>query len=228
PYQTTDKQFAEEFDAEETRLFDSANRRSVSYETVNAAPVKSTTNAEKIEVTTAGMVQLSGAELISMGVTDKWLQKSNQQNLKNQLKLTHLGQAVPFDFFPDNGGMLEFRSTAFTTDYTTRSVYVLSWQGNSANSSQTNIKFTRSGFPAIQGMVRIEQNNDYAAFVAANADPWIWAYIGAGEATTVNFDVPQLASGTGKTSVQIGFSGATDNVHSLSAVLTGQHVSNIP
>lgn len=230
PYPTTDEQFADECDAEEDRLFDSASLRSTSHEMVNPVPIKSTTGAEKIEVTTAGIVQLSGAELTAMGMPKDWLEKANLQKLKTKLKLTHLGQAVSYDFFPDQGdsGILEFRSTAFSTDYTNRSVYILSWQGNSANSSsQSQIEFTRSGFPETQGMVRIAQNNFYAPFVAADADPWIWTYIGAGEATTVDFDVPELAADTGRISIRIGFSGATNHVHSLSAVFNGQHVGEV-
>ena len=232
PFPVMEKPLAEEFDRVETELYERESRRFDSSKKLKSAVrgrsvSKSSANAIKIQVAAAGKVQLTGAELIDMGFPEKWLQESKLSKLKNRLKLTHLGQTVPYEFFPDQGdsGILEFNAVAFSTDYTDLSVYVLSWLGKTASSG---IEFTRSGFPEIPGMARIEQNNYYMGFVAEEADPWIWTYLSAGALKTVDFDVPHLVDvGSDPIPVRIGVVSATDHVHSLRAFLNDQYVGDV-
>ena len=236
PFPVKGKLLTEEFDRVETELFERESRRIVFAEKIKSRVsrfvkfLKSRTNAIKIEVAAAEKVQLDGAELIEMGVPERLLQLKNKKWREKLLNLTHLGQAVPYEFYPDQGnsGLLEFSASAFSTDYTNRSVYVLSWAAGKWTNGLPEIDFTRSGFPLIAGMTRIEQNSFYAGFVAEGADPWIWTFISAGTPQVIRFDAGNIAAiAANEVPVSIGVTSATDHAHIVGAYLNDHYIGEI-
>ena len=236
PFPVKGKLLTEEFDRVETELFERESRRIVFAEKIKSRVsrfvkfLKSRTNAIKIEVAAAEKVQLDGAELIEMGVPERLLQLKNKKWREKLLNLTHLGQAVPYEFYPDQGnsGLLEFSASAFSTDYTNRSVYVLSWAAGKWTNGLPEIDFTRSGFPLIAGMTRIEQNSFYAGFVAEGADPWIWTFISAGTPQVIRFDAGNIAAiAVDEVPVSIGVTSATDHAHIVGAYLNDHYIGEI-
>jgi len=233
PFPVLDERLAEEFARVEKRLTDAEAGRSSPKPIFQSNPAPSRKNmflggspsdsgAIKIEVSDAGTVQAPIAELISMGLPEAL------PGQPGSLQLTYLGESIPFQVIPGQGdpGVIQFMSSAISTDYTNRNVYVLSWQRSIPKPS---VEFTRSGFSTLSGMERIERNIFYAGFVAKNADPWIWGFINTSATPEpFSFDVLNLGpQGVDPVAVRIGFSGGTDHMHTVKAKLNGQAVGEV-
>lgn len=179
-------------------------------------------NGVKIEVAQAGLVSVSLVDLIAQGMP--------ATTLPGDLRLTNLGQPVSFQLVRDGNGTpaMTFRAEALSTDYTGRNVYVVTW--GEIRTPVPALGLTRSGFPLVPGMTRVEQNVLYAPFAPQGADPWVWDLLVAGEAAgPYAFDVPlprppQLRI---PVRVRVGVVGGSDHVHTVSASINGFAVGQV-
>jgi hypothetical protein len=176
----------------------------------------------KIEVAQAGQVSVSLVDLIAKGMpaTTPWA----------DLRLTNLGEPVSFQLVRDANGTpaITFHAEPLSTDYTGRNVYVVTW--GEIRTPVPALGLTRSGFPLVPGMTRVEQNVLYAPFAPQGADPWVWDLLVAGEeAGPYAFDVPlprapQLRM---PVRVRVGVMGGSDHVHTVSASINGFAVGQV-
>jgi hypothetical protein len=123
---------------------------------------------------------------------------------------------------------MAFEAETLSTDYTGSNVYVVTWGAQLPPAPA--VPFTRSGFPAVKGMVRVEENVLYAPFVPQGADPWIWDLLVAGEpAGPYEFDVAgqrPLSAGA-PVRVRVGVVGGSDHVHTVSASINGYSLGQV-
>jgi hypothetical protein len=232
PFSISDEHLAQEFNGVEKRLADGdlpkANREQTKENALRVSRIShsgeaTVSGAIKIEVSDAGTVRLSIGDLISMGLPTGSFGKPNK------LRLTNLGQSVPFEIVSGSAGpeAIQFTSEILSTEYTDRNAYVFSWQ--SGIPSKISVELTRSGFPEQPGMFRIEQNLFYAPFVAQGADPWIWGLLTTSlPSDPFTFDIPNLvADGADTTSVRIGLAGGSNHSHTVRAWINGQAVGTV-
>lgn len=227
PFPVGDTRLKEEFEAVEAQVRDRAAPRTQPTMQPVVPVIRrasgSGSGALKIQVSAAGIVQVSAADLTAAGMPAGLLAQPQK------LRLTNLGNPVPFEILPAGGppDSIQFVSSKLTTDYTNHNVYVLSWTKKAPPAPAVSL--TRSGLALNPGMVRIEHNNFYAPFVGADSDPWIWDWIFTpGPSVTISFDVPDLVpQSSGMVDVRIAFSGGYDHQHTVKATLNGQLVGQI-
>jgi len=187
---------------------------------LNEPPRGFSDNGVKIEVSAAGPVRVPLADLVAQGMPPRFVETPEK------LHLTNLGRPVKFQVSNEGGRALVFQAESFGTDYTGRNVYVVSWQAGLPPAPA--VAFTRSGFPTVPGMVRVEQNLLYAPFVAEGADPWIWDLLVSGQgATSYAFDVPNLRPGSEPIAVRIGVVGGSNHHHTVEAAINGSPVGSL-
>jgi Peptidase family C25 len=172
----------------------------------------------KIEVTGPGQVRVPLEKLAASGFS---LKAASEQK---RLGLTNNGRQVPFTLTSD---ALGFQATEFSSDYTDRNVYILSW-GLARQIGGSQVAFTRSGPPLLPGFTRRQEDHVYAAFLDRRADPWVWDLLlpGAGLGAYM-FDLEGLAPVTGNVAVRISFAGATSHTHLIDAFLNGVRVGGV-
>ena len=189
-----------------------AAARLAPFRPVAPIPVPSV-SAVRIETRGRGPVEVSLEALRAAGLSGRALQNPRR------LRLTSLGLPVRFRVLEDDDHVpvaLEFEAEPLETDYTDRNAYVVSLTGAKAPS----VALTRSGFPRRPGTLRVETNSFYVPFVARAADPWLWAFLGAGP-SQVAFDLPGLVAADGQVPVRVGLVGGSDHEHRVSVGLNG-------
>ncbi|MEW6368301.1 MAG: C25 family cysteine peptidase [Acidobacteriota bacterium] len=179
--------------------------------------------ALKLEVSRVGIVRVPVADLVAAGLPAEYAATPEQ------LRLTNLGQVVGFNVLKDAGGAatIEFVSTAFATDYSSRNVYVVTW--GAATAPAPSVHFTKSGFAEFPGGTRVEQNLFYAPFIAQGGDPWVWNFLSTWfPPDELSFDLPSLAAPpAGSIPVRIGVVGGTDHTHTIEAWINGNRVGQV-
>jgi hypothetical protein len=172
--------------------------------------------ALKIVFARAGLAQVPLVDLVRAGLPPGAL---------SRLRVTRLGQAVPFTVSPGNAPTLRFRVQGLSTDYTDQDVYVVSWGGRAEGGPL--VPLTRSGPALLPGRVRIQQDRFYAPFLPRPADPWIWEALTVGEGGPFDFDLPEAASATGEVAVRIYLSGGSEATHTVAARIGGLPVGTV-
>jgi hypothetical protein len=176
------------------------------------------TSGVKIEVAQAGPVKVPVADLVAAGLP---------AGATRQAQLWNLGRPVPSRILTDETGAaaLTFVSETLSTDYTGRNPYVLTWGGRRPLAPA--VPFTRSGFPAVPGMHRVEQQVFHAPFVPRPGDPWIWDLLGSGmTGGPYTFDLPGLIPAPSAVPVRVGVVGGSDHRHTVQVTLNGQAVGS--
>jgi hypothetical protein len=166
--------------------------------------------ALKIEVASAGTVELTFADLQAAGIPAAAAQRPER------LRLSNLGRPVAFTLTKTG---LRFRTERLATDYTGLNPYVLAWAALPARSP---VALTRSG-PALEpGFLRIEQDVLYAPFVDRAADPWIWDVVSAAAtAGPYTFDLPGYVATGGTLPVRVALVGGSEHRHSVQVEING-------
>jgi hypothetical protein len=165
----------------------------------------------KVEVSHAGVVTVPLAQLAAQGLPTE----------PERLRVTNLGRPVPFRVV--DGG-IQFASEELSTDFTGDNVFVIS----SGLVPPLAVELSRSGFPRVPGMVRVEQDMFFAPFVTPGMDPWVWDFLSTAFPTgPETFDLPGLVSPGSAVRVRIGLLGATDHRHSVAAEINGVPVGQV-
>jgi hypothetical protein len=166
----------------------------------------------KVEVSHAGVVTVPLAQLAAHGLP---------VDHPDRLQVTNLGRPVPFRV---GDGGIQFRAEELSTDFTGENAYlVTAWMP-----PPPTVELSRSGFPRVPGMVRVEQDVFFAPFVTPGMDPWVWDFLSTAFPTgPETFDLPGLVSAGGAVRVQIGLLGATDHRHSVAAEINGVRVGQV-
>jgi hypothetical protein len=172
--------------------------------------------AVKIEMGRAGLARVAVADLLPWGFPSGPVHP-------RVVRLTNLGLPVPYQVEMGTGGdpeALTFAAEEMSTDYSGRNVYVLSW---GAPTPVATVALTRSELPRVPGMVRVERNQYYAAYLPQDADPWIWDLVISGTpAGPWPFDLPGLVPGqSGTARMRLRVVGGSDHTHSLTAYING-------
>jgi hypothetical protein len=141
----------------------------------------------------------------------------------SQVHLTSFGRPVAYQVESGPSGepvALHFVAEELSTDYSGQNVYVLGWGPAAPTGS---VPLTRSEFPRTLGMVRVETNQYYAAYLPQDADPWIWDLVIAGQPSGPwAFDLPGLVPGqAGLIPARVRVVGGSDHVHALTAYVNG-------
>lgn len=182
-----------------------------------AAPSSESPRAVKIEVRSAGRVDVSFVDLQAAGLPAAAAERPER------LRLSNLGRPVAFSVTKTG---LRFRAEALATDYTGVNVYVLAWGPLPA---RLPVALTRSGPALAPGFVRVEQDVLYAPFVDRAADPWIWDVVGATTAAgPYMFDLPGFVpAGVGSVPVRVALVGGSEHQHTLDAEINGSAVGSV-
>ena len=178
--------------------------------------------AVKIEMGRAGIARVLVSDLVPWGFPGGPIDP-------RVVRLTNLGRPVPYKVESGPSGdpvALTFTAEELSTDYSGRNVYVLSW---GAIAPVASVKLTRSEFPRAPGMVRVERNQYYAAYLPQDADPWIWDLVITGfPAGPWAFDLPGLVPGQSESvPVRVRVVGGTDHTHALAASINGVPVGDL-
>jgi hypothetical protein len=119
-------------------------------------------DAVRIAVEQPGVVRIPASQLRANGIT-----------VNPRLRLTSGGVAVPYRIEPGTDERyLVFEASALRTDFSRRSVYVLSEAG--AAQYPMAVGLTRSGDPTRAGWYRVEKTRTYVPNVREDADPFLW------------------------------------------------------
>jgi hypothetical protein len=172
--------------------------------------------AVKVEVSRAGRVRVPVADLYPWGFPGGPIDPT-------VVRLTNFGRPVRYTVETGGTGQpeaLTFAADELSTDYTGRNAYVLSW---GAIVPTTGVALTRSSLPPARGMVRVERNQYYAAYLPRDADPWIWDLMVAGQpAGPWSFDLPGLRPRLwGPVAVRVRVVGGSETAHSVTAFING-------
>ena len=133
------------------------------------------------------------------------------------LQVTTFGRAVPWRL---EGAELVFNAEPLETDYTARSVYVVS-----SLAPRPRVALTRSGPALAPGMRRVQEDVLYVPFVHPAADPWVWDIAVADTAGGPwGFDLPGLPSGDAMVPVAVHVAGLTTHVLRVEAEVNGVYV----
>ena len=166
----------------------------------------------KVEVSHAGMVTVPLAQLAALGLPVEHPER---------LLVTNLGRLVPFRAA---AGGIQFRAEELSTDFTGENAYLVT----AGTPPPPVVELSRSGFPRVPGMVRVEQDFFFAPFVAQGMDPWVWDFLSTAFPTGPDsFDLPGLVAPGGAVRVQIGLLGATDHHHIVEAQINGVRVGQV-
>jgi len=168
--------------------------------TLAAAPAQpappATTHGVKIAVGQPGIVTVAWGDLRAQGLP--------ATTSASQLRLTALGQSIPFAVLLDANNKpawLRFTAGPLSTVYTGDAVYVLTW---TTTRPSMRVALTDWEDPTIPGFTRVERNQIYVASAPPDTDPWLWdLLIGDGttwpydgDPTVGDFDLPTLAAGS--------------------------------
>jgi hypothetical protein len=166
----------------------------------------------KVEVSHAGVVTVPLGQLATHGLP---------VDHPERLQVTNLGRPVPFRV---GDGGIQFRAEELSTDFTGENAYLVT----AGTPPPPAVELSRSGFPRVPGMVRVEQDVFFAPFVTQGMDPWVWDFLSTAFPTGPDsFDLPGLVAPAGAVRVQIGLLGATDHRHSVEAQINGVHVGQV-
>jgi hypothetical protein len=179
--------------------------------------------AVKIEVARAGRVEVPWADLVQLG-----LPPAVRPAL---LRLYSGGARVDFQLMTDGAGTrtgITFAAVPFSTDYTGRNVYVLTW-GTWGRHAAPRVPLTRSEAPVPAGFERIKQNAIYVPNAPEQADPWVWDLLlsdegqwpYASDPDAGTFDLPRLQAGSGTVRVRVGVQGRSNQRHQVTAAING-------
>jgi hypothetical protein len=176
------------------------------------------TSGVKIEVAEAGPVKVPVSDLVAAGLPP---------GATRTLQLWNLGRPVPFRIITDETGAaaLTFAAETLSTDYTGRNPYVVLW--GVRRPLTPSVPFTRSGFPPVPGMHRVEQQVFHAPFVPRPGDPWIWDLLGSGmTGGPYVFDLPGLLAAPPVVPVRVGVVGGSDHSHTVQVTINGHPVGS--
>lgn len=174
------------------------------------------TRAVKIEVASAGLVDLTFSALQAAGLPVEAAQRPAR------LRLSNLGRAVAFTLTKTG---LRFRAEALASDYTGVNPYALSW---GALPARNPVALTRSGPALAPGFLRVEQDVLYAPFVDRAADPWIWDVVGvATPSGPYTFDLPGFVSNGASVPVRVALVGGSEHRHAVQAEINGRAVGTL-
>jgi uncharacterized repeat protein (TIGR01451 family) len=208
-----------------TRLRSAGPRRFRDRPTLRRLRGRPAREGVKIEVEQAGIVMVPAADLAALDF--------GPVRPGASLRLWNQGRAVHHWLLRDGDAWaLAFRAETLATDYTDRSVYILTRGGRPYG---MEVALTRSAPSPASGFVRVERNAYYVPGVPAGGDPWVWDFLGDGpwpnpdwDPTAGDFDLPGLLAGGSRTaSVRLRVVGYTKHVHTLSAAINGVEVGSV-